>query len=169
MELNDSRIISASPDVVWAALLDPQVLQACIPGCTEMTGSVEDGLQATVTQKIGPVKATFKGVVQIKDVVEAQSCSIVGEGKGGAAGFASGGAKVSLAAVDEGTELSYSVEAKVGGKIAQLGSRIIDGVAKKLADEFFANFQKVIEGASEDDAGSAEQKKGWFKRLTSSS
>ena len=169
MELTDTRMIKASPDMVWAALLDPEVLMACVPGCTEMSGSVETGFEATVKQKIGPVSATFKGVVQISDVVEGQSCTISGEGKGGAAGFAKGGAKVALTPVDGGTELSYEVEAKVGGKIAQLGSRIIDGVARKLADEFFARFQATLEGPETPDATEESEgtpkKKGWFQRF----
>ena len=172
MELSDSRVINASPEVVWAAILDPEVLKACIPGCQEMSGSVEDGFEATVVQKIGPVKATFKGAVQILDVVPGQSCTISGEGKGGPAGFAKGDAKVKLTPQDGGTLLEYAVEAKIGGKIAQLGSRIIDGVARKLADEFFAKFQSEVEGpAPEGEATPAAEggeKKGWLKRVFNS-
>ncbi len=175
MELADSRVINASPDVVWAALLDPEVLKACIPGCQEMEGSVEDGFTAVVVQKIGPVKATFKGNVQLTDIVEGQSCKIVGEGKGGPAGFAKGGANVTLAPDDGGTLLTYEVDAKMGGKIAQLGSRIIDGVARKLADEFFQKFQNVVEGPEEevadaDGEGPEEQvvKKGFLSRFRKS-
>ena len=170
LELSDSRVINASKNEVWAALLNPEVLNDCIPGCQEMAGSVEDGFEATVVQKIGPVKATFKGAVQLTDIVEGESCTISGEGKGGPAGFAKGGAKVRLAEVEGGTELSYDVEAKIGGKIAQLGSRIIDGVARKLADEFFTKFQSVVEGPAEESgvveegATETEVKKGWLKR-----
>ncbi|WP_194097724.1 CoxG family protein [Marivivens aquimaris] len=173
MELADSRVINASPEIVWAALLDPEVLKACIPGCQEMEGSVEDGFTAVVVQKIGPVKATFKGNVQLTDIVEGQSCKIVGEGKGGPAGFAKGGAVVTLAADDGGTLLTYDVDAKMGGKIAQLGSRIIDGVARKLADEFFQKFQNVVEGPEEDEvaADASEEevvKKGFLSRFRKS-
>ncbi|MEN8656969.1 MAG: SRPBCC domain-containing protein, partial [Marivita sp.] len=121
-----------------------------------------------------PVKATFKGTVVLSDMVPGQSLTLTGEGKGGAAGFAKGGADVKLAAVEGGTELHYDVEAKVGGKLAQLGSRIIDGFAKKMADQFFSNFQSAVEGPQEggDDASEAEgeggeKKKGWFKKLVS--
>jgi len=174
MKMSDSRVIKAEPEIVWAALLDPEVLKACVPGCQEMTGSPEDGFEATVVQKVGPVKATFKGVVRLKDMDRPKSLTIEGEGKGGAAGFAKGGADVTLSAQDDGTLLSYEVEAKVGGKLAQLGSRIIDGFAKKMADQFFTNFQEAVEGPSEDtedepsDEGETTQKKGWFKRLVTS-
>lgn len=168
MELNDTRQISAAPEIVWAALLDPEVLKECIPGCQELTGSVEDGFEAVVTQKIGPVKATFKGAVTLSDIVPGQSCTISGEGKGGAAGFAKGGAKVGLTPEKGGTLLTYAVEARVGGKLAQLGSRIIDGVARKLADEFFERFQAAVEGPSEgepaEETDEDTKKKGWFAR-----
>lgn len=168
MQMSDTRQIAAPPSEVYAALLDPQVLKACVPGATEVTGSVEDGYEATVVQKVGPVKATFKGEVTITDLVADQSMKIDGAGKGGAAGFAKGGADVRLAAKDGGTELSYDVEAKVGGKLAQLGSRIIDGFAKKMADQFFDNLQAALEGPAEDaggdDAEEAPMKKGWFGR-----
>jgi len=142
MELKGHRDMKASPAEVWAALLDADVLKACVPGCKEMTGSAADGFEAVVVQKVGPVKATFKGAVQITDMVEAQSCTISGEGKGGPAGFAKGGADVVLEPTEGGgTKLIYEVEAKVGGKLAQLGSRIIDGFAKKMADQFFERFQ----------------------------
>lgn len=174
MKMSDSRVIKAEPELVWAALLDPEVLKACVPGCQEMTGSPEEGFEATVVQKVGPVKATFKGGVLLKDMDRPNSLTIEGEGKGGAAGFAKGGADVTLSAHEDGTLLSYDVEAKVGGKLAQLGSRIIDGFAKKMADQFFTNFQEAVEGPSEDvegepsDEDETKQKKGWFKRLVTS-
>lgn len=164
MELKGSRVIAADRQTVWAALNDPDVLKACIPGCEELTGSASEGFEAKVTQKIGPVKAKFSGVVSLSDVVEAESYTISGEGKGGAAGFAKGGAKVALADVEGGTELTYDVDAKVGGKLAQLGSRLIDGFSKKMADQFFEKFQAVVEGT--DDDGPGEEKKGWLSRLT---
>lgn len=170
MKLSDSRTINADVATVWAALLSAEVLKECVPGCQEMTGSPEEGFEATVVQKVGPVKATFKGAVQLSDMVAHESLTISGEGKGGAAGFAKGGANVRLEGQGETTVLHYDVEAKVGGKLAQLGSRIIDGFAKKMADQFFTNFQDAV-GAPTDDAAEdvaeGEKKKGWFKRLVS--
>jgi len=174
MQLADQRDIAAPPQDVWAALFNPDVLMACVPGCESMTGSPEDGFEAVVVQKVGPVKARFTGVVKLSDIVEGESCTISGEGKGGAAGFAKGSAKVTLTPSEVGTVLTYAVEANVGGKLAQLGSRIIDGFARKMADEFFERFQTAVEGpAPEDDgvedgaAGEDAPKKGWFKRLIS--
>lgn len=174
MKLTDSRAINAVPAIVWDAILNPEVLKACIPGCESLTGSVEEGYTATVKQKVGPVSATFTGVVRLSDIVPGQSLTISGEGKGGAAGFAKGGAAVTLAPDGDGTLLTYDVDASVGGKLAQLGSRIIDGFAKKLADEFFNRFQSAVEAgdeaeeASEEGADPAEagtEKKGWFRRM----
>lgn len=170
MKLSDNRKINADVATVWAALLDPEVLKACVPGCTELSGSAADGFEAVVVQKVGPVKATFKGAVRISDMVEPENLTISGEGKGGAAGFAKGGADVRLEAEGDTTLLYYEVEAKVGGKLAQLGSRIVDGFAKKMADQFFENFSNAVgvpeEGDAEDTNADAP-KKGWFKRLVS--
>jgi len=146
MELNGSRIISADRAIVWTHLNSAETLKACIPGCEELTGNPVDGFEAVVKQKVGPVKATFKGKVTLTDVVEGSSYQITGEGSGGVAGFAKGGAQVSLNDVDGGTELAYVVDARVGGKIAQLGSRLIDGFARKMADQFFEKFQAEVEG-----------------------
>ncbi len=170
MQLSDVKIIKASPETVWAAILNPEVLKLCVPGCESMTGSVEDGFEATVKQKIGPVSASFSGVVKLSDIDPGRAVTITGEGKGGAAGFAKGGAKVRLTPNDAGTELAYEVDASVGGKIAQLGSRLIDGFAKKMADEFFTRFQDAVEppeeGEAEGEANTEEApKKGWFKRM----
>ncbi len=150
MELNGIRTIALARAAVWQSLNDPDVLRECIPGCKDLSGSSSEGFAATVTQKIGPVKATFKGTIELSDVVEPESYTISGQGKGGAAGFAKGSARVKLVEVGGGTELSYEVEARVGGKLAQIGSRLIDGTAKKLANEFFERFQNVVEerGAS---------------------
>ena len=169
MQMSDTRQIAASPAEVYAALLNPEVLKACVPGATEVTGSPEEGFEASVTQKVGPVKATFKGQVTLSDMVENASLTITGEGKGGAAGFAKGGAEVRMEATDGGTSLSYDVQAKVGGKLAQLGSRIIDGFAKKMADQFFSNLQEALEGpaeAEEESGEDGEKKKDWLGRLT---
>jgi len=166
MELIGSRLINADRATVWEGLNDPDVLKACIPGCSEMIRDEEGDFTAIVTQKVGPVKATFKGAVTLTEIVPQESYTITGEGKGGAAGFAKGGARVSLADVEGGTELSYEVEARVGGKLAQIGSRLVDGFAKKMADKFFENFQTALEGSDESDEPE-EKKKGWLKRLTS--
>jgi carbon monoxide dehydrogenase subunit G len=173
MQLTDQRDIKADPATVWAAILNPEVLMACVPGCESMTGTPETGFEAVVVQKVGPVKARFTGVVTLSDMVPGQSLRISGEGKGGPAGFAKGGANVTLTAIPGGTRLSYDVEANVGGKLAQLGSRLIDGFAKKMADEFFERFQQTIEGPAEptneiaegEDPEGGEKKKGWLNRL----
>jgi uncharacterized protein len=145
MEMQGTRLIAADRASVWEALNSADVLRACIPGCEELTGSPEDGFAATVKQKIGPVRATFKGAVTLSDVVPGQSYTITGEGKGGVAGFAKGSARVRLEDAEGGTELIYDVDAKVGGKIAQLGSRLIDGFARKMAGQFFDRFQERVE------------------------
>ena len=168
MKLADTREIAAPRAEVWDAILNSQVLKSCIPGCQEMSGSLSHGFEAVVVQKVGPVKATFKGDVQISDIVEGESLTLTGQGKGGPAGFAKGAAKVTFADTDDGgTRLTYDVEAKVGGKLAQLGSRIIDGFTKKLANEFFERFQDGLEGQSEDagDTDDETPKKGWIGRM----
>lgn len=158
MELKQERTIAAPPEKVWDALFDAHVLKACIPGCSEMTGSPDEGYEAVVTQKVGPVKATFKGHLEIVDREEPVKCRLQGEGKGGPAGFANGGANVTLTPTDDGgTVLSYEAEAQVGGKLAQLGGRVIDAFARRLADQFFTNFQAKVEedGAPTRDAVSS--------------
>lgn len=166
MQLSDSQDIFAPRSDVWAALLSADVLKECVPGCTEMAGNPTDGFEATVVQKVGPVKATFKGVVTLSDRIEGQALTLSGEGKGGAAGFAKGGAKVRLDDIEGGTRLSYDVEAHVGGKLAQLGSRIIDGFAKKMADDFFTRFKAAVEGADAmADTAEPVAKKGWLGRV----
>ena len=127
---------------VWTALNDPDVLKRCIPGCQELERLEDGGFAAVAKITVGPVKATFKGLVQLSDIDEPNSYTISGGGQGGIAGFAKGGAKVRLSDAPEsgGTVLSYDVEAQVGGKIAQLGSRLVNGVAAKYANEFFSKF-----------------------------
>ncbi|MFC3614077.1 CoxG family protein [Lutimaribacter marinistellae] len=168
MHMSDEKEIAAPRETVYAALLDPEMLKACVPGAQEVSGNPQDGYEAVVTQKVGPVKATFKGQVTMSDMVENEKLTIAGEGKGGAAGFAKGGAQVTLSDTEAGgTLLAYEVDAKVGGKLAQLGSRLIDGFAKKMADQFFSNLQQQIEGPAEEGADGADEapeigKKGWF-------
>ncbi len=146
MELTGSTIIAADRETVWAHLNSAETLAACIPGCEELTGTAQDGFEAVVKQKVGPVSATFKGSVTLTNVEAPVSYTINGEGKGGVAGFAKGVADVTLAEVEGGTELSYSVDARVGGKLAQLGNRIIQGFARKMVDAFFERFKAEVEG-----------------------
>ena len=146
MEMTGSHLVPASREAVWNALNDADVLRACIPGCKELEKKSDTELAATVVAKVGPVKATFKGEVTLENLNPPNSYSIVGEGKGGIAGFAKGGANVRLSDADGGTQLDYDVDAKVGGKLAALGSRLTDSTAKKLAGEFFTNFSKHVGG-----------------------
>ena len=138
--------LPADRATVWAALNDPEMLKRSIPGCQELERTGDSGFSAVARVSIGPVKATFKGNVTLSDIDAPNGYRISGEGQGGVAGFAKGGAQVRLTDADGGgTKLAYDVEAQVGGKIAQLGGRLINGVAKKYADEFFTNFAKALE------------------------
>ncbi len=132
--------LPADRPTVWAMLNDPAVLKASIPGCQSLDKTSDTTFAAVVKIKIGPVGASFKGKVQLSDIDPPNGYTISGEGEGGIAGFANGGAKVQLVEAPAGTILKYDVQANVGGKIAQMGSRLIDGVAKKTADQFFASF-----------------------------
>src|SRR3981189_1472942 len=143
MTMSGEVQFSASRDRVWAMLNDPAVLKGCIPGCEQLELNDNNEFQAMATIKIGPVKARWKGKVRLSDLDPPNSYRISGEGEGGVAGFAKGGATVSLSDKDGGTLLSYNVEAQIGGKLAQLGQRLVNGSAKKLADEFFPNFAKA--------------------------
>jgi uncharacterized protein len=147
MNMQGEERIAASVDAVWAALNDPAVLKACIPGCETLEKKSDTHLAATVALKLGPVKARFTGDVQLKNLKPPHSYTIQGEGKGGIAGFAKGGADVTLTQDGAETVLAYNVNADVGGKIAQLGSRLIDSTAKKLAGQFFANLNKQVSAA----------------------
>lgn len=149
MEMKGSHMIPAPRERVWEALNDPDVLRDCIPGCKELEKTSDNEMSATVVAKVGPVKATFKGEVTLENLNPPESYTITGEGKGGIAGFAKGGANVGLTEIDGGTQLDYEVDAKVGGKIAQLGSRLIDSTAKKMADQFFSAFSERLGGTSE--------------------
>jgi len=144
MTMQGEVVLPADRPTVWAALNDPDVLKACIPGCQELEKIGDTEFRAVAKLAIGPVKATFKGAVALSDLEPPNSYTISGEGQGGVAGFAKGGAKVRLEPAETGTRLVYDVSAQVGGKIAQLGGRLINGVAKKYADEFFANFAKAL-------------------------
>ncbi|WP_416899883.1 MAG: SRPBCC family protein [Minwuia sp.] len=145
MKITGSYDIDADRQKVWEALNDPEILKACIPGCESLEKSGENELTAEVTAKVGPVKAKFSGVVELKDLNPPTSYRIEGSGKGGAAGFAKGGADVRLSDIDGGgTNLEYEADAQVGGKLAQIGGRLIDGTAKKMADQFFENFRNQL-------------------------
>jgi carbon monoxide dehydrogenase subunit G len=150
MEMKGDQLISADRQTVWEALNNPEVLKACIPGCETLEKVSDTELTATVVTKIGPVKAKFSGDVRLENLKPPESYSIVGEGKGGIAGFAKGGANVMLSEEEGGTRLTYTVDAKVGGKIAQLGSRLIDSTAKKLAGKFFASFSEMVGSEKEE-------------------
>jgi carbon monoxide dehydrogenase subunit G len=147
MEMSGEYRIVASIGDVWAALNDVEVLRICIPGCEELEQISDTELTAKVALKIGPVKARFNGVVNFENVDAPNGYSIIGEGQGGIAGFAKGGADVKLTEDDGETILTYQAQAQVGGKIAQLGSRLVKSTAAKLADKFFKNFHDVLLGA----------------------
>ncbi|MEM6942005.1 MAG: carbon monoxide dehydrogenase subunit G [Pseudomonadota bacterium] len=144
MELNDEIVINAPRDVVYAALNDAEVLQACIPGCEELIKTSDTELEARVVLKIGPVKAKFKGKVTLDPDNPPEHFSLTGEGNGGAAGFAKGGAEVTLTEHEDGTLLRYDAKADIGGKLAQLGSRLVQGTAKKLSAKFFESFAEKV-------------------------
>ena len=129
---------------MWTKLNDADVLKACIPGCEELNKSSDTEFAAVATTKIGPVKARFKGKVKLTDLDPPNGYKISGEGDGGIAGFAKGGASVTLTDKDGGTLLTYNVEAQIGGKLAQLGQRLVNGAAKKMADDFFAKFAAAV-------------------------
>jgi uncharacterized protein len=140
MTMNGEVQLAAPREVVWAKLNDAEVLKQCIPGCEELNKTSDTEFQAVATIKIGPVKAKFKGRVHLSDIDPPNGYKISGEGEGGVAGFAKGGAVVKLTEKDGGTLLSYDVESQIGGKLAQLGQRLVQGTAKKLADDFFNKF-----------------------------
>jgi carbon monoxide dehydrogenase subunit G len=148
MTMTGEFVLPADKPTVWAKLNDAEVLKACIPGCQSLEKTSDTDFQATAKVKVGPVGATFKGKVHLSDMDPPNGYRISGEGEGGVAGFAKGGAVVKLEEVEGGTKLTYDVEAQVGGKLMQLGSRLIDSASKKLADEFFANFAKAVNPAA---------------------
>jgi carbon monoxide dehydrogenase subunit G len=144
MTMNGEVQLAAPREVVWAKLNDAEVLKQCIPGCEELNKVSDTEFQAVATIKIGPVKARFKGRVNLSDMDPPNGYKISGEGEGGVAGFAKGGAVVKLSEKDGGTLLSYDVESQIGGKLAQLGQRLVQGTAKKLADDFFNKFAAAV-------------------------
>lgn len=182
MQLQGEEHIALAPPQVWAALNDPATLQACIPGCESLEPS-EDGFTIAMLAAIGPVRARFKGKMSLQDVVPPHSYTIVFEGSGGVAGFGKGRAEVALQAQEGGTRLSYRASAQVGGKIAQVGSRLVDGVAARMAADFFARFKQALtpqpvaaalgagappapdEGPAASPQGARAAQAGWWRRL----
>lgn len=164
MDISGQYRISAPRDVVWAALNDPEVLKRCIPGCKELEQRSPTDLAAKVALKIGPISATFMGSVTLEDLNPPSGYTIVGQGQGGAAGFAKGRARVDLTEAGSETDLMYTAKAEVGGKLATLGGRLIQATSKKLADEFFGNFAAELNG--DETAAEPEKKKSrWAKWL----
>jgi carbon monoxide dehydrogenase subunit G len=140
MEMSSTRLIAAPPATVWEALNDPEALKSCIPGCESFTREADGTWRAVVAAKVGPVSARFTGTMEMADVVAPTSYTLRFKGQGGAAGFAHGEARVALSPAPAGTSLAYTAQAQIGGKLAQIGSRLVDGAAAKLADDFFERF-----------------------------
>lgn len=152
MQFTAEQVIPADIETVWAALNNIDVLRACIPGCQEINEDVPNLIEAVATVKIGPIKAKFAGKIDILERVAPRKFVMQGEGKGGIAGFAKGGADITLTAVEGGTLLAYVANVDIGGKIAQLGGRLITSVAQKLTAEFFATFETQIVPAADTAA-----------------
>jgi len=148
MEIKGEYRIPAPREKVWAALNDPEILKQCIPGCEELVKLSDTEMNGKVTSKVGPVTAKFSGKVTLSDVKPPESYTIMGEGQGGVAGFAKGGAKVNLAQDGADTVLTYVADAQVGGKLAQIGSRLIQSTARVMADQFFGKFATVVGAAA---------------------
>jgi carbon monoxide dehydrogenase subunit G len=147
MEMNGSRTVPADVDTTWRALNDPEALKACIPGCESVERVSDNEYRLTMTARVGPVSARFTGRIVLADIVAPTSYTLSFEGQGGAAGFAKGEARVTLSANEPGTRIDYQVKSQVGGKLAQIGSRLVDGAAAKVADDFFARFVDRLGGA----------------------
>lgn len=148
MDMKGSRVVPGDVEATWRSLNDPDFLRACIPGCETIERVTDAESRLTMTARVGPVSAKFRGNLALADPVPPQSCTLRFEGQGGAAGFAKGTAQVTLAPVEAGTRIDYVVNAQVGGKLAQIGSRLIDGAAAKLADDFFARFAERTEASA---------------------
>lgn len=144
MQMTGQRLLPVPPQQAWNALNDPQMLKACIPGCESVTETGPNQYEVLMAARIGPVSAKFKGKLVQSDIVEPQSYTLAFDGQGGVAGFGKGKAEVRLDAAEGGTQLNYTATAQVGGKIAQIGSRLVDAAAAKIADEFFAAFEKKL-------------------------
>jgi uncharacterized protein len=159
MEMSGEQLVPAPQPAVWNALNDPQMLKACVPGCESIELIGDNTYQVAMVARVGPVSAKFKGKLTLSDIKPPDSYSIAFEGQGGPAGFAKGGAQVRLAPDSGKTRLAYDVKASVGGKLAQIGSRLVDAAAKKIADDFFRNFNEKVSAAQpqpEKDQPAAE-------------
>ena len=148
MEMKGEQLVPASQQDVWNALNDPEMLKACIPGCEALERVADNEYMVLMVSRVGPVSAKFKGKLTLADVNPPRSYSLAFEGQGGAAGFAKGGAQVQLSSQDGATRLSYEAKANVGGKLAQIGSRLIEAAAKKVADDFFRRFNEKVAASS---------------------
>jgi carbon monoxide dehydrogenase subunit G len=158
VEMTGEQLIPASQTDTWKALNDPEVLKACVPGCEQITPVTDNEYQVQMTARVGPVSAKFRGRLSIFDVKAPNSYSLAFEGQGGAAGFAKGAAQVKLSPEgNDQTRLAYEVKANVGGKLAQIGSRLVDAAAKKVADEFFHNFNEKMSAPAEETATAPAQ------------
>jgi len=160
MEMTGEQLIPASQQDTWNALNDPEILKACVPGCEAIDPVAQNEFQVAMVARVGPVSAKFKGKLSLSDLDPPNSYSIAFEGQGGAAGFGKGSARVTLAAQDGGTRLGYTVNASVGGKLAQIGSRLVDAAARKIADDFFKAFNDKVAslyGAAAQEAAHDEQ------------
>jgi carbon monoxide dehydrogenase subunit G len=155
MELTGQQIVRVPRRQVWDALNDPEILSRCIPGCEEVIKVSDTETHTRVALKLGPVRARFSGKMLMSEIVPASSCTLSFEGTGGAAGFANGRSVVTLTDEGSGTKLVYSVQATVGGKLGQIGGRLIDSSAKKMADEFFAAFDFALTGGSIPEVATA--------------
>ena len=158
MEMKGEQLIPAPQQVVWDALNDPEVLKACVPGCESIEKSGDNEYQVLMVARVGPVSAKFKGRLTLSDINPPSSYSISFEGQGGAAGFAKGSAQVRLSSEGTHTKLSYAVKANVGGKLAQIGSRLVDAAARKVADDFFKNFNENVASLQHPGTGAHEEK-----------
>lgn len=174
MEMKDTRVVPARVEQTWKALNDPEVLKACIAGCESIECVGENEYRVVMTARVGPVAAKFTGRVVLSDIVAPTSYTIRFEGQSGAAGFANGEAQVTLANEGDGTRIDYIAKAQVGGKLAQIGSRLVDGAAAKVADDFFSRFVERLGGAAKGDAAAgtagvstvdaaAAMRKMWFR------
>ena len=147
MEFKGRYLIPASPEKVWNSLNDPQILRQCVPGCERMDKTDDTHFSAAAVLKIGPVKATFNANIALDNLDPPHRCTLKGEGQGGVAGFARGEAEIVLTPEGDGTALSYTAQAQIGGKLAQIGQRLIDGAAKQIADDFFVRFAAAVANA----------------------
>jgi uncharacterized protein len=162
MQLESARRISAPPRVVWEKLNDTDTLKACIAGCESLEPDGEDRFALTLKTRIGPVAATFKGRLTLTDVVPGQAYTLNFDGQGGAAGFGRGSARVRLQPIDAETELRYSAKAEIGGRLAQLGQRLIDGAARAMVDDFFTRFERRLAASAAPPAPARRNVPAWL-------